>query len=75
MSTITEQVHISQVKAGDTIVHNGREMTVGHKDIKPDPFMGVSIFGDSYRSGRQKVTRVLFTRWWKGEAVGLVAQR
>ena len=42
--------HISQISAGDTILHNGREMTVCEHDIKRG-FCGITIFGDSYRLG------------------------
>jgi hypothetical protein len=56
----TEKVHISIIRAGDTIFHDGKDMTVCKKDIKYDSFMGISIFGDSYRIGTIPVLRVLF---------------
>ena len=40
--------HITQIKQGDTIIHNGRLTTVCKNDIKKDNFIGVSIFGASY---------------------------
>ena len=40
--------HITQIKQGDTIIHNGRLTTVCKNDIKKDNFTGVSIFGASY---------------------------
>jgi hypothetical protein len=57
--TISE-VNISDIKAGDTIIHKGDMVTVGGKDIKKDGFMGITIFGDSYKLGREKVKRVNF---------------
>lgn len=56
----TIQVHISEIRPGDTVLHDGHERTVCRSDIKSDTFMGVSIFGDSYRAGTKKVTKVIF---------------
>lgn len=56
MQDIREEVHVSDIKAGDCIEHQGKLMTVCRKDIKKG-FMGLSIFGDSYRLGRQCVIR------------------
>ena len=58
--TTTSQVHISDIKAGDTVMHGGHMKTVSGNNIKRDTFMGTSIFGDSYRSGHDKVTKVTF---------------
>ena len=46
--------HISQVRAGDTVRHNGKEMTVCNKDLKRG-FCGLTMFGDSYRLGTRPV--------------------
>jgi len=46
-----KSVHISSIRPGDTIEHNGILKTVCAKDIKSDTFMGTTIFGDSYRLG------------------------
>ncbi|QFT13308.1 hypothetical protein [Vibrio sp. THAF190c] len=54
-----EQVHITKIKAGDTIYHNGKLVTVATKDIKHSDFMGRTIFGDSYHLGNKPVLRVL----------------
>lgn len=59
-NAISEDVHISKIKSGDTIKHNGEIVTVCEKDIKYCPFMGVTIFGDSYSLGDKKVTRIIF---------------
>lgn len=56
----TEKVHISLVKEGDTIVcTDGIERTVNRKDIKTG-FMGISLWGDSYRMGTLLVERVVY---------------
>lgn len=48
--------HISEVRAGDTVLHNGEVKTLPKEFIKNDPFMGRSIWGDSYRMGNAPVT-------------------
>lgn len=58
--------HISEIENGDAIMHNGHLMTVCNDDIKRCSFMGISIFGDSYRMGRQLVERVTFSKCFKG---------
>lgn len=52
------EVHISEISAGDTIKHNGVDMTVCKKDIKYCSFMGISIFGDTYQSGHKPVLKI-----------------
>lgn len=64
------KTHISNIRTGNTTIHNGKEMTVCKKDIKQDSFMGVSIFGDCYHSGHKLVEQVLFPQWYKGEFKG-----
>ena len=59
---LIEEVHISEIKAGDVIRWNGKSSTVCVKDIKRNTFTGISIFGDSYHSGRKAVLRVLRAR-------------
>lgn len=56
------QVHISTIKQGDTVIHEGVMKTVSGTDIKRSSFMGTSIFGDSYKSGHKSVTLVDFTK-------------
>lgn len=60
----TKEVHISDIKYGDTVIHKGEMKTVGKKDIKHGGFEGSTLFGDSYKSGKDKVTLVLFKRDW-----------
>jgi hypothetical protein len=57
-----EAIHISEIKSGDAILHNGEVKTVSNNDIKEDSFMGRTIFGDSYKLGYKKVIRVHFNR-------------
>lgn len=47
----------SVIRVGDTILHEGKEMTVCRGDITRSAFMGISIFGDCYRSGHKKVLK------------------
>lgn len=58
MGKPTKQVHISTIRPGDTIVHNGETKTVSGTDIRKGGFMGTTIFGDSYNSGHKLVTLV-----------------
>lgn len=59
-NAVQTQVHISQIKSGDTILHEGKVTTVCQKNIKHDSFIGKTLFGDSYRSGRILVTKIDF---------------
>jgi len=45
-----KKININDVRAGDTVVINGVLKTVCSKDISHS-FMGVNLFGDSYRLG------------------------
>ena len=53
------QKHISTIKTGDSVIHNGNEMTVNNDNIKSG-FMGTTLFGDSYRMGTIPVQVVVF---------------
>lgn len=55
----TIKVHISQIKSGDTILHNEEIKTVCNRIIKRCDFMGITLFGDSYNLGYKLVTKVL----------------
>lgn len=54
----TIDVHISTIQPGDTVLHYGEVKTVGIKNRKRG-FMGVTLFGDSYRLGTQLVKKVI----------------
>lgn len=60
MKTINK--HISFIRAGDAVLHNGKVQTVSRSDIRRSEFMGITIFGDSYHLGNKPVTVVLFTQ-------------
>lgn len=51
------KVHKSQIRKGDIIKHNGKEVTVCASDISHCDFFGIKIFGDSYKLGYQPVLR------------------
>ena len=54
------EVHISTIKNGDTIIFTDSKLTtVGNKNIK-NGFCGITLFGDSYRSGTVKVKKIEF---------------
>ena len=57
-----ENVHISQIRIGDAILHNGEVKTVCNQTMKEDSFIGRTLFGDSYRLGTKLVIRVLRNR-------------
>lgn len=52
-------VHISNIRQGDMIEHNGVIKTVSSKDIKKSNFMGLTIFGDSYNIGHKPVIKIV----------------
>ena len=62
MTWPTSEVHISQIRPGDTVIHNGKEMTVSHNNITHCSFMGKALFGDTYKSGTKPVVRVEIQR-------------
>ena len=68
----TNSVHISQISAGDTIVHNGIVTTVSGNNIKRSEFMGRTLFGDSYELGTKPVEKVVA---WIGEGGKLIPIR
>jgi len=55
------QVHISTIQVGDTVEHDGYIRTVGKNNLKHCSLMGTSLWGDSYKIGRNKVTKISFT--------------
>ncbi|MEX0597122.1 MAG: hypothetical protein WD512_11535 [Candidatus Paceibacterota bacterium] len=59
-NTTTQNVHISTITIGDTIEHNGQLKTVTATNIGGDSFIGRTLFGDSYNSGRKQVKKVSF---------------
>lgn len=66
-------IHIDNIKPGDTVEHNGKMMTVCRNDIKRGTFMGTTLFGDSYRLGRISVKKVNIQRAMPGKSNCLMA--
>lgn len=54
----TKEVHISKIKVGDVIVHNGEVKTVNKEYLKYDSFLGHRVFGDGYCCGSKPVILV-----------------
>lgn len=54
----TKMIHKTEVKIGDTVIHNGELKTVGKETFGSDEFMGLLLWGDSYRCGYKKVELV-----------------
>lgn len=51
------ETHISDIKGGDTVVHNGHLKTVSACNLTRDNFLGTMLFGDSYHGGRMLVKK------------------
>ncbi|GLQ23870.1 hypothetical protein GCM10007853_17440 [Algimonas ampicilliniresistens] len=48
--------HISEVRVGDIVLHpDGYDRTVCAENLTRDPFMGLSLFGSSHKSGLEPV--------------------
>jgi hypothetical protein len=54
-----ELVSINDIKIGDTVLHDGKQMTVGKENIKHSAFMGRTLFGDSYHLGYKPVVKLV----------------
>lgn len=55
----TKMVHKSEVKIGDTVIHRGYIRTVTSSTFTNDKFMGLLLWGDSYRLGHEKVEVII----------------
>lgn len=55
----TKDVHISTIRVGDTVVIDGVMKTVGKNNLKHDRFMGTTLWGDSFKSGKTPVKKVV----------------
>lgn len=55
-----EKVTVDQLRAGDTVVIDGIHKTVCAKDLGRDELLGATLWGDSYKSGHDTVTRVTY---------------
>jgi hypothetical protein len=54
------KVHISVIRIGDTVEHNGIAKTVCSSNLTYDNFNGFRLWGDSYNLGYKPVTKILF---------------
>ncbi len=57
---VVSEIDITDVKAGYTVFHCGKMMTVCQRDIDYSSFCGTTLFGYNYMGGRQKVIRIQF---------------
>lgn len=62
MNYTEEPTHISNIRNGDTIIHNDKITTVSDSDIKISEFMGISLFGDNYHCGNKKVRKIIINK-------------
>ena len=69
-----ELVNISKIVRGDTVLYKNKETTVGKKDIKKSADGDWTLFGDSFKAGKDKVERVLFQVTRGGKSIGFAAQ-
>lgn len=58
----TKQVHKSEIRQGDTIIHNNVMSTVSRTNIHNNNLLGKTIFGDSYHYGYKMVILVIFKK-------------
>ncbi len=49
--------HKNNIKSGDTILHNGEEVTLSKSNFSYCSFMGLLIKGDSYNLGYNPVLK------------------
>lgn len=63
MNYTIENVNISLIKQGDTVMHDGEMETVDKNSIRKCSFMGLTLFGDSYRLGTKPVQKVIFKKF------------
>ncbi|ARA26127.1 hypothetical protein A4T39_04755 [Enterobacter hormaechei] len=63
------ECHISQIKPGETVEHEGQLRTVSKRNIGWTEFFGTSLFGDNYQLGTLKVRKVIFQKWYQGVVV------
>ena len=59
MNNTIQNAHISTINIGDTVEHNNEIVTVGKNNIKYSEFMGITLFGDSYKLGNEMVKKVI----------------
>lgn len=55
--------HITDIKPGDTVLHNGQVCTVSASNLSRGDFMGALLFGDSYSLGNKPVIVITNVRF------------
>jgi len=55
----TKEVHISQIKSGDTILHTDNKITTVCDNNIKSGFCGITLFGDSYNMGTILVKKII----------------
>lgn len=55
-----EEININSVCSGDTVLHDDRICTVSNNDLRHSDFMGLTLFGDSYKLGTLPVLKIVF---------------
>lgn len=61
MNYTVNEVHISTITVGDTIISkDGFMRTICKPNLGGDSFIGKTINGDSYKSGHEPVKKVVF---------------
>lgn len=48
-------IHVDMIRQGDTVEVGGQLKTVCGRDVKRGGFTGTTLFGDSYKAGRELV--------------------
>jgi hypothetical protein len=54
-----EEVHISNINPGDTILHVDNKVTTVCRNNIKSGFMGTTLFGDSYNMGSIPVKKII----------------
>jgi len=52
---ITKNVHIADLRVGDTILHENKPKTLSRASFSYDEFLGRRVDGDSYQLGHKPV--------------------
>ena len=61
--------NIRDIRPGDTVIIDGVMKTVCRNNIKRDPFLGVTLFGDSFNMGRTQIKKVIFPVYANGRQI------
>jgi hypothetical protein len=54
-----QYVNKNDINKGDTVIYKGKVKTVSGTDIKKDNLMGITLFGDSFKLGKEPVIKLL----------------